>query len=90
MQNRQDDLDRRPLLFRVHVDRNATTVVHDPHAATFEQRDLDGVAETRQGLVDGVVHDLPHQMVQAALAGRTDIHAGALADRLEPFEHGDR
>ena len=43
-----------------------------------------------QRLVDGVVDDLPHQVVQAALAGGADVHAGALADRLEPLEDLDR
>ena len=47
-----------------------------------------GVAGQR--LVDGVVDDLPDQVVQAALAGRADVHAGALADRLEALEHRDR
>ena len=48
------------------------------------------VAVAGQRLVDGVVHDLPDQVVQAALAGGADVHAGALADRLEPLEHLDR
>src|SRR5699024_12287636 len=39
-----------------------------------------------QGLVDGVVHDLVDQVVQATLAGGADIHARPLADRLQPFE----
>jgi len=43
-----------------------------------------------QGLVDRVVDDLPDQVVQAALAGGPDVHARALADRLEPLEHLDR
>src|SRR5699024_11428627 len=42
-----------------------------------------------QGLVDGVVHDLVDQVVQATLAGGADIHARPLADRLQPFEDLD-
>ena len=52
--------------------------------------DLDAVAEAGQRLVDGVVHDLLHQVVQAALAGGADVHAGTLADGLEALEHLDR
>ena len=37
MQGRQDDLDRWALLDRVAVDRNAATVVDDPHATIGEQ-----------------------------------------------------
>ena len=50
-------------------------------------RDLLGVAGDR--LVHGVVHDLVDEVVQAAGAGGADVHAGALADRLEPLEDGD-
>ena len=47
------------------------------------------VAVTGQRLVDGVVHDLIDQMVQAALAGRADIHARALAHRFQAFQDLD-
>ena len=40
-------------------------------------------------LVDGVVEDLPDQVVQAGGADAADVHAGTLADGLEPFEDGD-
>ena len=48
------------------------------------------VAVAGQRLVDGVVHDLPHEVVQAALAGRADVHARPLADGLEALEDLDR
>jgi hypothetical protein len=65
------------------VGGDAATVVDDPHTAVVEQGHLDPVAEAGQRLVDGVVHDLGHQVVQTALAGGADVHPGALADRLE-------
>ena len=77
------------LLGRVHVDRHAAAVVVDPDAAVGEQGDLDAVGVAGQRLVDGVVDDLPHQVVQAALGGRADVHAGALANRLEPLQDLD-
>ena len=49
--------------------------------------DVRGVAVHR--LVDGVVEDLPDEMVQPRAADPADIHAGPVADRLEPFENGD-
>src|SRR5262249_30351623 len=52
-------------------------------------RNGDLVAMARQRLVDGVVHDLPDQVVQAANADVADVHGGALANRLETLEHGD-
>lgn len=51
--------------------------------------DLDMVAEAGERLVDGVVHDFVHQMVQAARPGGADIHARALADGLEALQHLD-
>ena len=60
-----------------------------PDAAVGQQRHVDGVAVAGQRLVDRVVDHLVDQVVQAALAGRADVHAGALADRLEALQHGD-
>ena len=45
--------------------------------------------EAGHGLVDGVVDDLPHEVVQAARTGGADVHPGALADRIEALEHLD-
>ena len=59
-------------------------------AAVVGEGHDDPVAVARQRLVDRVVHDLPDQVVQASLAGRADVHARALADRLEPLEDLDR
>ena len=63
--------------------------VDGDRAAVLVQRDDDvrGVAVHR--LVDGVVEDLPDQVVQAGGADAADVHAGPLANRLEPFENGD-
>ena len=59
-------------------------------AAVGEQGHVDGVGVAGQRLVDRVVDDLPDQVVQAALTGRPDVHAGPLADRLQALEDLDR
>jgi hypothetical protein len=41
-------------------------------------------------LVDGVIDNFIDKVVEAAFAGRSDIHTWALADRLKAFEDGDR
>ncbi|MDT4858069.1 hypothetical protein FQZ97_925200 [compost metagenome] len=51
----------------------------------------DIVAVAGQGFVDGVVHHLEHQVVQAGAVGRVaDVHARALAYRLQAFQDLDR
>src|SRR5262249_2363276 len=47
-------------------------------------------AEARQRLVDGVVDDLVHHVVQTrAVIGITDVHAGAFAHGFEALEDLD-
>jgi len=41
-------------------------------------------------LVQRVVENLGHEVVQRPFIGADDLHAGALADGLQPFEHLDR
>ena len=86
----QHDGDRRQLLARGDVDGDAATVVGDLDRTVGEDRHLDPVTEAGQGLVDRVVHDLPHQVVQAAFTGGADVHSGTLADCFEAFEDLDR
>jgi hypothetical protein len=89
VQHGQDDLDRRPVLAGDDAYGNASAVVHNSHTVVCEQRDLDPVGVSCQGLVDGVVHNLVNKVVETTLSGRTDVHAWALTDRLKPFENGD-
>ena len=58
-------------------------------AAVGEERDRDARAVPGHGLVDGVVDHLVDEVVQARRAGRTDVHAGALAHGFEAPEHRD-
>jgi hypothetical protein len=51
------------------------------------QRDRRGEAVHR--FVDGVVQDFPDEVMKPGAAYAADVHAGALADRLEPFKDGD-
>ena len=71
------------------VGGNAAAVVLDGRAAVLIDAHVDPVAIPVRRLVDGVVHDLPEDVVQSAHARGTDIHAGAQAHRVQPFENGD-
>lgn len=89
VQHGEHELDGGDALGGVHVDRDAAAVVDDGQAAVRAHDDLDVVAVARERLVDGVVDDLVDQVVQAARPRRADVHAGALADRLEALEDLD-
>ena len=89
VQRGQHDLERRALLNRVLVHRDAAAVVAYPDPAVGQQRHLDVGGEARQGLVHRVVHNLVDQVVQTALPGRSDVHAGTLTDGLKALEYRD-
>ena len=73
----------------VRVDRDAAPVVGDATAAVGEDRDVDARGLAGHRLVDRVVDDLVHEVVQARRTRRADVHARALTDGLQPLEDGD-
>ncbi len=82
----EDDLDAGQAGARLGVDRDAAALVEDLDGAVGVQDHLDAVPRAGQGLVDRVVDDLPEAVHEALAVARADIHAGALADRLEPLQ----
>ena len=90
MQRAEDDLERGLVReARVRVDRHAAAVVADGEREVGVELDLDAVGVAGDRLVHGVVEDLGDEVVQRPLVGAADVHAGALAYRLEAFEHLD-
>jgi hypothetical protein len=61
----------------VRIDRDAAAVVGDRQAVAFLQRDLDPVGMAGDGLVHRIVEHFGGEVVQRALVGAADIHAGA-------------
>ena len=89
MERREDDVERALLRFRMLVDRNPAAVVGNrDRAAILVQRDDDVRRVAVHGFVDRVVEDFPDEVVQPGGADAPEVHAGALANRLEPFENG--
>ena len=85
-----DDLGRRNAFLGVDVDRDAAAVVEDGNAVIGVDFDHHRRRVARQRLVDAVIDDLVHHMVQArAVVGVADIHAGPLANSLQPLENLD-
>ena len=88
-----DDLGGRALELVVVLDagRDAAAVVQHRDRVVGMDGDHDLVAEAGQRLVDRVVDDLEHHVMQAgAVGGVADVHPGALAHRLEALQDLDR
>ena len=81
-----DQLHAAELGLAFRVDRDAAAVVPDLGGAVRVQRDLDPGAMPAQRLVHGVVEDLCQAVLQPSAVGRSDVHAGALADRVQALE----
>ena len=87
MQRRHHHFQGGTLLLGVFLHRNAAPVVHDAHRAVFVDGRLDPVAVPGQRLVDRIVHDFVHQVVEPAEAYVPYVHGRALADGFQPFKH---
>ena len=85
-----DDLGRGAVLFLVQIDRDAAAVVLDRHGVVEVNRDADAVRPAGQRLVDGVVEDFEHHVVETGAVGRVaDVHARSLAHGLEALQNLD-
>ena len=87
MQHGKDHLQRGTARLLLDIHGNAAAVIGngDGVAGVDGHGDVGTVAGQR--LVNGVVHDLIHQMVQAAGAGGADIHTGPLAHGLQTLQN---
>src|SRR5690606_12503259 len=77
------------LLGGMDVHRDAAAVVLDGDDVTLVHGDPHARAEAGHRLVDRVVHDLVHEVVEPAPGGRADVHPGPLAHGVEALEHRD-
>ena len=90
VQRRHDHFERGLLRkFRMRIDRNAAPVVGHADEAVGLELDLDPVGVAGDRLVHRVVDHFGEQVMQRLLVGAADIHAGAAAHRLQPFQHLD-
>ncbi len=72
-----------------HVHGNAAAVVDHGNRIVDVDDDFNSLGVAGQSLVDGIIHDLVDEVVQAHFPGRTDIHGRAQANRLEAFQDFD-
>ena len=86
-----DDLGRRNAFALVDVDRNAAAIIAHRHRTIGVEHDFDRLGVAGQRLVDAVVDDLVHHVMQAGtVVGVADIHARPLAHGVEALQHPDR
>src|SRR5712692_3788354 len=79
------------LLFLLHhIDGNAAAVVHYRNGMIKMNSYFNGVAESRQSLVNRVIDDFVNQMMQAQLACGSDIHRRSFAHSVAPFQYRNR
>ena len=63
VQDGHNDLNRRLVLGRVLINGNTASVIDDANAAIGQDRDLNVVRVASQGLVNGVIYNLIHQVM---------------------------
>ena len=90
VQRRHDDFEGGLALeLGMGIDGNAAAVVGHGEKTVHAEFHLDPGGMSRDGLVHGVVDHLGEEVVQRALVGATDIHAGPAPHGLEAFQHLD-
>ncbi|MPN18298.1 hypothetical protein SDC9_165658 [bioreactor metagenome] len=62
-------------------------VIHNGDGIILMQGHVDLVGIAIGRFIDGVIDDLPKEMMQPALSGRTDVHARAHADGIQPLHN---
>ena len=67
----------------MRINRDAAAVVADGDPITGSKLNLDARCMTRDSLVHSVVENFGDEVMQSALIGSADIHAGAAANRLQ-------
>ena len=79
---------RRHSLF-MHSHGNSSTVIFHGTASVRFQRNINGIAKTRQMLIHRVVHYLINTVIKSLCTCASDIHTGALSYRLKTFKDCD-
>ena len=85
-----DDLCGGNALFLMHAGWNAAAIIFDRNRTIGVQFDQHKVTMSGQRLVNGIVGNFEHHVVQAATVIRVaNIHAGALTNRVEALQNLD-
>jgi len=86
VKNRQHHFHRRFAGF-MHIHRNSPAIIGDGNRIILVDHDIHFVAIAGQRLIDAVVHDFIHQMVQAFAGSAADIHPRPFPDCFQSFQN---
>ena len=87
VQHRHDNFHGRFVLSGMVINGDTTAVIRDAYPAIGKDGYFDVMAVPGEGFINRVVHDLVHQVVQAALPGGANVHTRALTHCLEALQH---
>ncbi len=74
------------LFGRVHAHGNTPAIITDAYGTVRVNGYPDAFTEARHRFIDGIIDNFPNQMMQATRGCITDIHARALADRVQSLQ----
>ena len=89
MELRENDLNARDLRLGMNICGNASSVVLNGGTAVLIDAHVDPVGIAVRRLVDGIVHDLPQDVMKPPCPRRADIHSGAQTHRVKSLENGN-
>lgn len=73
----------------VDIDRDTTTIILNGNGVVLVESDDDMRRISCHRLIDRVIDDLPHEVMETTLIGRTDVHTRTFTDGLKPLEDLD-
>src|SRR5574344_1515915 len=85
METCQNELQSAYMFRRMHVDRNSASIIDNTANVVFFERNSDCVAVSRHSLVDAVVNNFVHKMMETIRTSGTDIHTWAFTYCLKTF-----
>src|SRR6266704_4354700 len=89
VQIRQHQLNGGDFEFWMNIDWNSAAIIADGAGAIDVNSHFDVLTVASQMLVDRIVEHLKNAVVQPALIGVADVHAGPFANSFETFQFID-
>jgi hypothetical protein len=89
VENGHDYFQSRSFFFGMHIRWDTPAVVLNTNSVTLQNLNENLVAMTGQGFVNGIIHHLVDQVMQALDPDIPDVHGRPLAYGLKPFEDLD-